>query len=254
MPRPALLSIFVLCLAAAPAEAAAVRYEVYWGGFHAAEAHLDREDGPDGVHTRLGVQTMGLAEELSGLVLDVEAWAQASGSDLAPGRFLADSQGRTKGDRLTVEFAPAAPARIVSDEHRGPPDDDPPPPVPAELTAGTLDPLTALLDLGRRAAEAAENRGPARFVLPVYDGHRRYDAQVTVEGPGSATVRDRTLSGIAVEVRLDPVAGFKPKRVEFWKQARFIALIDPASGLPLRITSQDTDIATVITAEEPLQR
>ncbi len=248
------------CLASAPARATTLRYEVFWGGFHTAEVALVSDGGASVYHARLGIETVGLAESLSGLTVRAESWGRASGADLAPLRFNADTQGKDSENRLAVEFAPAAPARTVLDVTRrltgakgddGDGDDGPRPPVPPDLRTGTLDPLSALMELGRRAMRAAAGQGPARFVVPVYDGHQRYDAVVIVKGPGRTAVDNRTLSGIAVDVRFSPLAGFRPDDLDFWRSARFTALIDPANGLPLHITSTDSTIATVINVEMP---
>ena len=244
-------------LASGSARAATLHYQVYWGGFHTAEVALVSDGGAAAYHARLGIETVGLAESLSGLTVRAESWGRTRGADLAPSRFDADTRGKDGESRLAVEFAPTAPAHTVLDVTRrlagaGDGDDDGPrPPVPPELRTGTLDPLTALMELGRRATQAAEGHGPTRFVLPVYDGRQRYDAVVTVKGPGSTAVDDRTLAGVAVEVGVTPRAGFRPDSLDFWRNARFTALIDPASGLPLHIARTDSAVATVIDVEMP---
>ncbi len=243
----------------AAAAAATVHYQVYWGGFHAADVALASDGGPAGYHASLGVETTGLTESLSGLALQAQAWGgAATGQDaLTPSRFSADTQARDSDDSLAVQYGAAnVPARIVEDLTRRltPYDDDdhsPRPPVPAALRMGTIDPLTALVELGRRAAEAEAGHGPRRFVLPVYDGHQRYDARVTVDGPRTITVRDRKLAGIAVEVTLVPLAGFRADGRALWTNASFGALIDPVTALPSHIVSKDFTIATVIDAEAP---
>lgn len=239
------------------ARATAVHYEVYWGGFHAAEVALASDHGPGGYHATLGIETAGLAERLSGLAVQAEASGRAGGRDtLTPHRFSADTEAKDSDTSLAVQYGGAnTPARIIENlTRRLTPDDDdqsPRPPVPPALRVGTLDPLTALVELGRRAADCEAGHGPRRFVLPVYDGRQRYDAHVTVGAAKSVTVHDRRLAGIDVDVTLVPLAGFRADGRQLWSNASFDALIDPVTALPLRIVSKDFTIATVIDAEAP---
>jgi len=70
-----------------------------------------------------------------------------------------------------------------------------------------------------------------------------------VTGWGATELADRRVNAVSVEAVVTPIAGFRAAALETWRGARFDALIDPASGLPLRIASRDFTIDTVITAE-----
>ncbi|MDA8230233.1 MAG: DUF3108 domain-containing protein [Magnetospirillum sp.] len=239
------------------ADAAQMRYSVYWGGFHTADVALSDVGASGGYHASLDVSTTGLAERLSGLSLQVDAWGKAVPRDtLSPDRFSADTTRKDEENKLAVQFDHGtAPARIVLDETRSlapaDEDEDPPaPPVPPEQRIGTLDPLSAIMEVGRRARDALKD-GPRGFTLPVYDGRHRYDARVAVQGMRSTDIDDRQVQGVAVLVTFVPVAGFRDKARDMWNNARFSALIDPSTGLPLRIVSEDFAVATVITAQLP---
>ncbi len=239
----------------AQAEAAEMRYEVYWGGFHSADVALTSDGERGAYHARLGVTTTGAARLLSDMHFQAEAWGHPAGRGvLTPDRFSADTTSTRADTRLALQFDHGhAPARITLDEtHRLTPDDDPPPPrppVPPELRVGTIDPLSALVELGRLATAAAAGIGPASFVLAVYDGRQRYDANVWVTGLDRINIGGQNLTGIAVQILFRPLAGFRDSSRDMWENATFTALIDRSSGLPLHIVSRNFTVATVINAE-----
>lgn len=246
----------IAAVAAAPgAQAAQMRYEVFWGGFHTADVTFSNDNSPGAYHAVMGVATTGMAERLSGLSLQVQAWGKALRGALTPDRFSADTMRKDGESKLAVQFAPGTqPAQIVLDQSTllsaSDDDKDPPPPVPPEQRVGTMDPLSALIEAGRRAAGAL-NGGARGFTLPVYDGRHRYDVKVVVDGPSSTEIDGRDVPGVSLQLTFAPVAGFKDSTREMWDNARFSALIDPATGLPIRIVSKDFKIATVISAEMP---
>lgn len=238
--------VLLATLAALPAAAQAVemRYEVFWGGFRAGEARLAH----DGIRTELDAAAAGNARRLFNFRMEAEA---------EPGRYGVQSRSKRAENRVAVEFDPGQPARTVVDELvRLQPDEDderePRPPVPPELRLGARDPLSGLMEFGRLSLAALEG-GPRRFTLPLFDGRHRFDVKALVRGRETMSVGERRMEGAAVEVEIVPLAGFRQKSRETWAGARFIALVDPATRLPVRIVSDSFAIATVITALPPQQ-
>lgn len=217
-------------LAADPAEGPVeVRYDVFWGGFHAAEAQLIRTQGD----SRLAVHATGMMENLSAFVLEAEARRS---------QFSSRASSRRMVSLLEVDFTGTP--RTVIDQIRlanGAEDDesDPRPPVPEEMKAGTLDPLNALTETSARALSAAPG---SRFTVPVFDGRNRYDVTVEVTAPAAA------------RITFKPLAGFRPRSFEMWQDASFIVRLDPATGLPSRVASESFTVATVISAVPPVRR
>ena len=218
-----------LALAAEPVE---VRYDVFWGGFRAAEARL----ASTGAKAELTAHATGLADSLSAFALEADA---------GQGRFHTHSQSKSMESRLAVDFH-GQPHTLVDEIRRAEPDDGVPrPPVPEAQKAGTLDPLSAILAASARALSAP--RGD-RFTLAVFDGRNRYDATVTVQGPATQDVSGRRIAGIRAKVEIKPLAGFRAKSKELWDDSSFTVLIDPTTALPARITSDGFAVATVISA------
>ncbi len=218
-------------LAAEPVE---VRYDVFWGGFRAAEIKLVQA-GPD---AEMAVRATGLLESLSAFALDAEAQQQ---------RFQSHARSKKSETVLAVDFHGEPPRTLIDETRDLEPKkkQEPREPVPEAMKAGTMDPLTALTTASRRALAGKPGE---RFTVPVFDGRNRYDAVVTVTGPGSAEVNGRRVSGIKATILFQPLAGFRKKSREMWDDASFTILLDPATQLPARIVSDNFLVATVISA------
>lgn len=221
-------------LATEPVE---VRYDIFWGGFHAAQAQIIR--APD--DSRLSVQATGVMENLSAFVLEAETRQR---------QFTSQSRSHRMESVLEVDFT--GPPRTVIDHVRRTDgeDSEPRPPVPEALKAGTLDPLTALMEASERALTAAPGE---IFIVPVFDGRNRYNVRIELTGPKSADVAGRRIDGIGATLEFKPLAGFRPRSREMWDGAKFSVLLDPATGLPARIVSESFTVGTVISAV-PLER
>lgn len=212
--------LVLLILGSSPAALAAdMRYEVYWGGFRAAEARL-------ALHGRL----LELSVRTTGMVDSVAAFALEAKREQT--QFRTFSKGRTWESLLAVDFT--GPPRVMIDKlRRSEPEKEPRPPVPDAMRAGTVDPLTALLEAGHRILRS---RPGQTFTLAVFDGRNRYDAKVVIAEPGRA------------QVELVPLAGFRRKSWEMWDGATFSVVIDPASALPAKVVSETFTVGTVVTA------
>lgn len=233
---------FLAALGLAPqvmaADAVEVRYDVYWGGFRAAEARLSNTQAA----LDLTARATGLADSVSAFAMEAEA---------APGRFQTHSRSKDMESRLAVDFT-GQPHTIIDEIRRTTPDDDEPrPPVPEDQKAGTVDPLHAITAATQRILAA---RPGERFTVPVFDGRNRYDATVTVGGPARSEVSGRMIAGTRASVEIKPLAGFRAKTRDLWDGARFTVLVDPATALPARIVSDSFAIATVISAVSPVRQ
>lgn len=215
------------------AETVEVHYEVFWGGFRAAEARLVSTGG----EAELAVRATGMAESLAAFALDAE-----SQRDI----FHTTSRSQTMDSTLAVDFHGTPHTTIDTIRHRDP-DDQPEPraAVPEAMKIGTLDPLTAMVAASRHilAGHAGEH-----FTVPVYDGRNRYDALVTIIGPGSTTIGEHRIAGTRATIQFKPLAGFREESHALWDGARFNLLLDPATQLPARIVSESFTVGTVISA------
>lgn len=206
------------------APATEIRYDIHWGGFHAAQALLAREGG----EAALSVRTIGLVQRMTDFALEAEREAALFSSRAGTSKWTS---------RLAVDFS-GRPQVLVDEVRRldGKDEGEPRPPVPEHLKPGTLDPLTALAEAGRLIAAGRAAR------LPIYDGRNRYDVRLDPTGPNRA------------RVTILPLAGFRPKSLETWRDATFLVTIDPATQLPAKIVSESFAVGTVISAVPQAQR
>ncbi|MBC7953605.1 MAG: DUF3108 domain-containing protein [Rhodospirillaceae bacterium] len=242
--RAMLLALTIATPAWAPAycetiDPVEVRYEMFWGGFRAAEARLVRA----GTEAELVMRATGMADTLAAFAMEAETQHN---------QFRSHSRSKSMESTLAVDFH-GTPRTLVDEIRRTNPDDnkEPRPPVPEALKAGTMDPLTAMITASRRILSGHAGE---RFTMPVYDGRNRYDAVVTVGGPGSTTLGNRRITGTRATIAFKPLAGFRKKSQELWDGATFTLLLDPTTQLPARIVSDSFTIATVISAVPPVQK
>lgn len=220
---------------AAHAEERAVRLGAWWGGLHAADIYFaSRRDGGD-YGGELDIRSRGALEALSGLHMEASGRGRVTSSGLAPQHYDQHTESRRLERVVQVDLGAGGTAHIVRDQdiRRDEPDDDPPPPVPADLLKDVLDPVTAILTLGRRGVAGEKN-----YVVPVYDGRRRYDLAVGVTGPGRHDIDGRGYDTLDLKVVVKPRGGFTDKQLGVWRDALFTVYAAPSDGLPLKI---DTD-------------
>jgi uncharacterized protein DUF3108 len=244
------VAIGVLLLAAtggpAAAEEIVANYGAYWAGLPAANIRLTLRNGGVGYHDEIEITTQGLPH----LFTRFRATASAEGRLAAdrtaePSRYLAAYDLRKRHDRrVSMHFVPR-PGGTVAE--RGPDDTSRKPPLAEAFRKNSVDPLSALERI-REALRAA--RPGSLFLVPVYDGARRFDMVGQIlrkSNPADDTLR--------VELTLRPIAGFRgetsedgdpddaPRKVE-------LIVTDDARLLPLSITVQVFFMPLVIRFEE----
>jgi hypothetical protein len=222
----------LLLLLAAPAAAGSIeaRYVATWAGLPAGEVAMRIEDDGTLYRGRLDMRTEGLPRWFT----------RFQGVATTEGRFAPDGRAlpaqydaiydlrKRKNKRNSLRFVARDGALLAE---RGPEDTSKKPPIGPEFRRGVVDPLTALIAVRHRLLHG--KLGPdGRFVVPVFDGSRRFDAQ------GAATRRD---GRVHVSLMLIPIAGFdeekpdededpenRPREVE-------VEFTDDARLLPLRL-------------------
>ena len=195
-----------LVLAAASGSARAdevvATYSAYWAGLPAAQIRLKLDDAAMAYHDEIEISTDGVPH----LVTHFRGRALAAGR-LAPGgpadplRYDAIYDLRKRrnsriGMRFIVRDGAVVAERADDDTSRKPP-------LAEKYRRGIVDPLSAFERI--RAAVAARKATPnATFVVPVYDGTRRFDVL------GRILPKDQQTPGVVrVEMSLRPIAGFK---------------------------------------------
>ena len=97
------------------------------------------------------------------------------------------------------------------------------------------------MEIGRRSSA-----GETSFNLPIFDGLRRYDLAVTAIAQRHHTIKDKEYDTIDLAVAFHPVGGFKPRQLDFWKNAAFEVLVGRDNDLPLAIATLGFTLTTVI--------
>ncbi|EME68594.1 hypothetical protein H261_17618 [Paramagnetospirillum caucaseum] len=240
----------------ARAEPAGWRYEIMWGGFHAGEMALTREQRDETVRTGMTIRTVGLFDKILRLRFAAEGGGTEKGAgELGSEHYQTRFRNRYQEQMLRVVYG-GGEAVTVLDEVLAvfsppPEDDEPAPAVPADAKRGVRDPLTNVAMVGRKARQALAAGGPASFRVAGYDGRRAYDFDVAIKGAKRINIRGREFDAIEMTMVLRPVAGFKPRFHKMWAGAEYVVHLDPDSLLPLRVYTDSFAAATVINAIEP---
>jgi hypothetical protein len=226
-------AVVVLAAGAASAddgETVRLSYDAYVGPFYvvSAEAEL-RLDGD-----RYRVVTRAQSEGLAGVLFSWQSEARSegrfAGRRLQPRSHEMDGQwsGEARQVRLSYDGAGPIAAQILP-----PPDLSERDPVPAALTADTVDPLSATLDVLLGIAGGARCEGEYR----VFDGRRRYDMLVS---PGASADLPRVHSSVYAgpaqrcEFRIRRIAGFMKKQGKLGRQVTepVLYVASPMPGVP----------------------
>jgi hypothetical protein len=251
MIRALLALVFALCTASAAAEPAGFRYEIHWGGFKAGEMSISRDEAGGGYRAGMSIHTVGLFDTFLRLRFAAESVGRRVAAALRPDRYQTNYRNRREERRLTLDFADGQPGEPRDEQLAvfSPPDEDeePAPPVPAALRFGSVDPLTAVVQMGRGVQAAMAGEGPGRFTLANFDGRRRYDFTVEVRGREKLHMNGRDYDTVAASMEMTPVAGFKPRFLGLWQGASYRVHFDPVTWLPLRVETHSFTAATVVT-------
>jgi len=226
----ALLSI----AASARAEDMVAVYAAYWAGLPAGEIRLKLHDGAAAYRDEIDIRTTGLPALLS----------KFRATALAEGRLVADRPAepshydaiydlrKRRDSRISMRFVPRAGAVIAE---RGPDDTSRKPPLAEKFRSNAVDPLTALERL-RGALRTPRRAADGSFMIPVYDGARRFDILGRI-----VPKRDTSEGALRAELTLRPIAGFKgdtsedgdpdsaPRKVD-------LVVTDDGRMMPLSIT------------------
>ncbi len=196
--------VALLGLAAGSAKAGQLvaDYTAYWAGLPAAQIRLKLSNAAPVYRDQIEIRTEGLPR----LVTHFRAVAEAGGRlapDAAaePSRYSALYDLRKYRDRhIGIQFVTRDAAVIAE---RTADDTSRKPPLAEKYRRDIVDPLTALECM--RAAVAAHKTVPEKaFVVPVYDGTRRFDIVGHI-----LPKAEQTSGTLRVALNLRPIAGFK---------------------------------------------
>lgn len=227
--RPIAAITAVLLLALAPAAVSAAEapaklllsYDVWQGGLRALTLNSELRRGETRYRARFSAETKGLA----GLIYPYSIRARSEGliddSGLQPRKFQTNLRKRGKKKQRDITYLDDGSLSVRNDPPRKAKKYE----VMSEtLQRDTLDPISAVFTV----IDAFAAQGRCAGQIPVYDGRRRYDLEVTPLGDAQlAPNRYSTYSGRTERCRVTvrPLAGFKkrkksssqlPTRVDIW--------------------------------------
>jgi hypothetical protein len=216
--------------AAADDETVRLSYDAYVGPFYvvSAEAEL-RLDGD-----RYRVVTRAQSEGLAGVLFSWQSEARSegrfAGPRLQPRSHEMDGQWSGEARQVRLSYDGGGP---IAAQISPPPDLSERDPVPPGLTADTVDPLSATLDVLLGIAGGGDCEGEYK----VFDGRRRYDMIVR---PGASAVLERVHSSVYAglaqrcEFRLRRIAGFLKKPSKLGRQVTdpVLWVASPMPGVP----------------------
>ncbi len=148
-----------------------MEYDVYAGGFHVVEAHLDTDMRKPGRYAlELGARTRGFLGDLApwhGVFLS-NGWRDVKTGKVMPELHQSITTFRDEKEIKTYQYGKDGTFKEYT--IKDPENDGSPRPVPAEWTQGTTDALTATLTVMQAIAAGGTCTGSDE----VFDGKRRY--------------------------------------------------------------------------------
>lgn len=252
--RRAALVLALALVAAGPAGAAepvTLFMQGWWGGFKGADIQFTVDEENGGWKGRFLVHGAGLVRWMTKLEADAGGHGKLGPVGPMPDSYIQHVVSN-KSER-TVELGfrgdPPVGARLSDREVYADPskqarDPENVPDLPEAQRRDTMDPIAAILSLGERAV-----MGDKHFTLPVYDGRRRFDLEVTVTGPNHHGLLKKQTDTIDAVALVHPIGGFKPYHLKWWSNAKFDVYLDPKTGLPLQISSSSFLAAVVLTTK-----
>ncbi|GLR81989.1 DUF3108 domain-containing protein (plasmid) [Azospirillum oryzae] len=219
------LALLPLATAMASAEPVKATYRVFVGGITALDVEAMLEVTGDRYRIEVSAVTGGTIGRLFSWRTDSLTDGYVRGGDLRPANHHQTSQLRGEPRNVTLTYGPQG---DVAASVSPPPEKDDREPVPPALQRGTLDPLSAVLDL---LFAVGASQGCDRS-LPVFDGRRRYDMVFSEVGRRIVDPsRYSVFAGVAQQCRVTykPVAGYARSSPagRFWQRS------DPADRPPV---------------------
>ena len=153
-------------------------------------------DGPDGYRDEIAISSEALPHLVTRFRGTGVAEGKLLGGTARPQRFDADYDLRKRKDRKLRMLFVARDGAVFAE--RGATDTSRKPPLKDQFRRNVIDPLSVI-----NAIRAAVKRGETAFTVPVYDGARRFDAEVRV------LPRDPKQPGVHLSMLLRAIAGFK---------------------------------------------
>ena len=209
-----------------------LRFEASWAGLLAADLVISMGNDGDGNTFRL--RTRGLFDPF--VRLRVAATTEGRAADQSR-LYRVNYTNRRRARSVKVRFDGEQAVPTIRTKGATPAEDrEKEAKVPAAQRTNVLDPLTALARIFQNARHLITG-GPETFVLPVYDGRRRFDLKGDVRGTVGRVIKGRSERVHRLRFTADPIAGFKTRHQGLWRKYAFdVYLSTDGRFLPLLIS------------------
>ena len=211
-----------------------LRFEASWAGLHAADFVISIGNGGDMTENTFRLRTRGLFQPF--VRLRVDAASQGPAADRS--RFYrVDYANRLRERVVKVRFDGAGSVPTIRTKGATQAQDrEKEAKVPPAQRIGVRDPLTAVAGIFQNAHHLLTG-GSETFVLPVYDGRRRFDLKGQVMGTERRVIKGRSQRVHRLRFTADPIAGFKTRHRDLWRKYAFdVYLSTDGRFLPLLIS------------------
>ncbi len=215
-------------------EGFALTYDVYTGGLRAIRFDFEVELADPGYETRVRLQTSGVIGALFNWSLEASSNGDWRDGEIVPEKYRTANVWRSRERTVAIDYAEDGERTVTAEPPYG--EDDIKRVDPA-LIPGAVDPTTAVTALVLTSAMD----GSCRPNTAVYDGRRRYDANMEPLPSQELTKSNAAPFEGRVEgcrLTFERIAGFKPdrKRLQDLEVAIWLADIGVETGqVPVRL-------------------
>ena len=205
-----------------PSKGFALTYDVYTGGLRAIRFDFEVDLADPGYETRIRLRTSGIIGALFNWSLEASSTGDWRDGEIAPEKYRTANIWRSRQRTVAIDYTDDGQRTVTAEPPYG--EDDIKRVDPA-LIPGAVDPTTAVTALVLTSAM----NGGCRPRTAVYDGRRRYDANMVALPsrdlkPSSAAPFEGHVEGC--RLTFERIAGFKPDRKRLQDLAVSIWLAD----------------------------
>ena len=184
---------------------------LYAGGVTLGKVDLNATIRGDQYHAVSNLQTGGVVNAFWQSQIQATSTGTVAAKEFHPSLYDSFYTGRSdKKQEVSLTYDGSGPVRLYAD----PPYSTTGYEVTPEQQKATFDPLSAITYLVSGVGAAADN--PCAIVLPVFDGRRRYNVEITKIKDTKVAMDNGLYKGNAVlcQLKYHQLAGFKPKVIK----------------------------------------